>query len=84
METEISPVKKKLMALLNNVHDLITYSHNRKDAKLVMESFERYAKNASHPIPKDKVEIFYDILLDSRANTLSYLLTEIAKKVMQD
>ena len=81
---EISPTVKAILTLLNNAHDLIVISNRRTDAKEVMRALRVYAKNKNYPIPEEKFDNFFSVLLDCRCNTLSYLLTDIAQTIVKE
>jgi len=78
---QLSSTAKSLLAILNNINDLIVLSHNRQDSKDVMRAFVVYAKNKHFEISQDKIDSFYNILLDSRPLTLSHLIMDIAQDV---
>jgi len=82
MANELSPTAKSLLVLLNNVDELIIKSNNRRDAKEVMRAFAVYALGKNYPIPTDKVDAFYDHLLDGRPQTLSFIVKDIAGDVV--
>lgn len=83
MAKELSPTAKSLLVLLNNVDELIVKSNNRKDAREVMRAFAVYAQGKSYPIPMNKVEMFYDHLLDGRPDTLSFIVKDIAGDIIK-
>jgi len=80
---ELSPIAKSLLVLLNNVDELIVKSSNRTAAKEVMTAFTLYAQGKNFAIPTEKVETFYDHLLDGRPQTLSFIIKDIAGDVVQ-
>lgn len=81
-ETRINPNVKSIIALLNNINDLIVVSNKRKEASDVMKALKIYANNVNYPIPEDKISNFHAVLLDSRPITLSYILREISMDVL--
>ena len=72
-----------LLTLLNNVDELIRISQDRKNAKEVMKCLVVYANNHSFPIPNSKINNFYRVCIDSRPDTLSYLVHDIAKEIIR-
>lgn len=83
MNKELSSSEKFLLTLLNNVNDLIVISNKRKEARDVILSFKTYAKNKGISVPDEKIDNLLSVLLDSRQNTLSYLITDIAKTIVK-
>ncbi len=81
MQKELSPVARSILTLLNNADELISYSNKRKEASEVMRALRAYAKEKNYSLPEEKIDNFFAVLLDSRQNTLSYLLTDIAQTV---
>lgn len=71
-----------LLTLLNNAEELITQNNKRKESADVMRAIEIYAKGKNFPIPNDKFEGYYAVLLDARPNTLQKLIFNIANDVM--
>lgn len=84
MAKELSPTTKSILTLLNNANDLIVVSNRRSEAKEVMRALRIFAKNKNYPLPDEKFENFFEVLLDCRQNTLSYLLTDIAQTIVKD
>lgn len=81
--TKLNDTQKSILTLINNAHDLIVISNKRKEAKNVIQSLKAYAKNKNFILPEDKIDNFLMVLLDSRPNTLSYLLTDIAQSIVK-
>jgi len=82
---ELSEDIQSIITLLNNVDDLIVMSSKRSEAKDVMDAIQIFAKSHHIQLPEDQIEDFYDLLYDSRPNTLSGLLKNIAHDlVVQD
>ncbi len=81
MPYEISKTAKSLIVLLNNANELISVSNRRKEAVDVVKALCIYAKSKNFPLPDEKIEMFNDVVLDSRTNTIAYLLQEIAKDI---
>lgn len=78
---ELNPVTRSVLTLINNAHDLIVLCNKRKEAREVMSALKAYAQDKNFNLPDEKIENFLTVLLDSRPNTLSYLLTDIAKTI---
>lgn len=81
---ELTQTTKQILTLLNNAHELIVFSSKRKEAKEVIHALKAFAKEKNYPLPDEKINNFLVNLLDSRSNTLSYLLTDIAKHVAKN
>jgi len=79
----ITPTTKSIITLINNAHDLIVVSHKRKEAGEVIRALRAFARDKNYPLPDEKIENFLSVLIDSRPNTLSYLLTDLAKTVVE-
>jgi len=71
-----------ILALLNNINDLIVESSNREKARDVMRALVVYAKEKRFRLPEEKIENFYAILLDSKPYTLTSLIKDIAQSVI--
>ena len=82
MPEKLSPTATSLLILLNNIRDLVAQSNNRQGAKDVMSALKIYARNKNFPCPEDKIDDFYAVLLDSRPNTISFLLHDIAQDII--
>ena len=82
MSFQPSKVALSILTLLNNVEELIAKSNNRQDAQDVMKALVVYANSKNYQIPLDKVDNFFDILLDSRPNTLSFAIRDIANDIV--
>jgi len=78
---ELNPVTRSVLTLINNAHDLIVLCNKRKEAREVMSALKAYAQDKNFNLPDEKIENFLTVLLESRPNTLSYLLTDIAKTI---
>ena len=70
-----------IIALLNNINDLIVISNKRKEAAEVMKALAIYARNVGYKIPQEKIDNFHSILIDSRPITLSYVIHDIATDI---
>jgi ABC-type uncharacterized transport system substrate-binding protein len=81
-QKEISQTTRSVLTLINNAHDLIVYSNKRKEAKDVVRALKAFARDKNYSLPEQKIDNFLSVLLDSRPNTLSYLLTDIAKTIV--
>ena len=82
-EPRISPTAATIITLLNNIDELIVVSNKRKEASDVMRALTIYADNLNFGLPKDKINNFQAVLLDSRPMTLSYILQDIAASVIE-
>ena len=78
---QFNPTTRSVLTLINNAHDLIVLCNKRKEAREVMTALKAYAQDKNFNLPDEKIENFLTVLLDSRPNTLSYLLTDIAKTI---
>lgn len=78
----LSPTAISIITLLNNINDLIVSSNDRENARDVMRATKVYADNKNLPLPQDKVEDFYAVLIDSRPYTLSALIQDIASEII--
>lgn len=78
----ISDTAISIITLLNNANELIVQSSNRKDAQEVMKALSIYAKNKTFPMPDEKIDNFYAILLDSKPYVLTSVIMDIANDVM--
>lgn len=83
MPKELSHTAKSIIAILNNVNELVTLSSNREDAKDVIKAMRIYANDLNYPIPEEKLDDFVSVLLDSRPITVTYLLRDIAFDIAQ-
>lgn len=79
----ISPTAQSILTFLNNINDLIVVSSNRSDAKKAMKALVLYAENKKFNLPEDKIQNFFEILLDSRPYTLTNLVMDIAEDVFK-
>jgi len=79
---ENSQTAISILTFLNNINELIVISNNRSLALEVMRSLVVYAKNHSFKLPTERITNFQRICLDSRANVLSSILSEIANEVV--
>jgi len=77
-----SETATSILAILNNINDLIVESSDRQNAKEVMKALIVYAKNKNTPLPKDKIDNFYAVLLDAKPYTLTSLIKDIASDVI--
>lgn len=79
---KLSQTATSILTLLNNVNDLIVQSQNREDARDVIHALNVYAENKNFTLPKDKIDSFLAVLIDSRPYTLSSLLQDIARDIV--
>jgi len=80
---ELSSVAKSIIVLLNNACELIEQSNKRKEAADVMKAITLYADGKRFSLPLEKFEVFNDVLLDSRPNTLSTIIRDIAQDIIR-
>lgn len=78
----ISDVATSILTLLNNINELIVKSSDRKNAEDVMRALRVYAKSKKFPVPEDKIDNFFAILIDARPYTLTMLIKDIADDVI--
>ena len=81
---ELSPAVKSVLTLLNNVRELLIVSNKRQEAKDVMMATEIYAESKQIAVPKDKIQMFYCRLFDSRPLTLITLISDIGHQILSD
>ena len=74
---------REILALLSNVDDLIRVSNLRKMASDVLRAATVYADQKEVALPIQKVNSFYAVAGDSRACTLSALIHDIARDVIE-
>jgi len=79
---EYSDKAISILSLLNNAKDLVFHS-DRQNAQTVLNAVEIYAHKTGYPIADEKFENFSRVLLDSRQDTLTYLINEIAHDVLE-
>ena len=78
---DLSEIAKTLITILSNINDLIVVSSDRNTAAKEIRAFSAYAESHDFPVEENKIDNFKMILLDSRATTLSSVLTDIAVDV---
>jgi len=78
----LSDTARSILTLLNNINDLIVQSSDRQDARDVMKALRVYGKNMNFPLPQDKIENFFAVLLDSKPFTLTSIVKDIAEDVL--
>jgi len=79
---ELSDTAKSLLALLNNINELIVLSSDRMNASEVIRAMASYAKNKNFDLPKDKIDNFLAVLFDARPITLTNIVKDIAEDVV--
>lgn len=85
LNPDISSEAMSLIALFNNAKDLIVVSQKRKEADDVVKAATIYAQNVGINLSEDtleKIENFSSVLLDSRPNTLVYILQCIVQDIV--
>jgi len=78
----ISTTASSILAILNNINELIVQSSDRQSAHDVIKALRIYAKSKGFNIPEQKIDNFLRILLDARPVTLTYLIQDIANDVV--
>ena len=82
---DISSEAMSLIALYNNAKDLIVISQKRREANDVVKAATIYAQNVGITLSEDtleKIGNFSSVLLDSRPNTLVYILQSIVQDIV--
>lgn len=79
----LPPHVQSALTLLNNINDLIVISSDRSDARKAMEALVLYAQDKKINIPNDKVENFFEVLIDSRPFTLTNILIDISEEIIR-
>jgi len=83
MPKQLSETASSIIAILNNINELIVKSSDRKNAAEVIRAMRVYAKGKHFTIPEDKVDNFLSVLLDARPYTLTCILKDIATDVVE-
>ena len=78
----ISETATNILLLCNNINDLIVKSNDRQNARDVLKAAVIYAKNNNFPLPKEKVDNFFDVLLDKKPGVLSLYIKDIASDIL--
>jgi len=78
----LSDTARSIIVILNNANELITQSSDREGAQDVMRAVRVYAKNMNFPMPQDKIDNFYAVLLDAKPFTLTSIIKDIAEDVL--
>jgi len=81
--SKLSSTAVSLITLLNNMDELIVISNNRIGAKDTMRAMKVYAESKNFPLPEEKIQNFYAVLIDSRPYTLSSLLRDLAQDIIR-
>ena len=87
LNSDISSEAMSLIALFNNAKDLIVVSQKRREADDVVKAATIYAQNIGITLSEDtleKIGNFSSVLLDSRPNTLVYILQSIVQDIVID
>lgn len=79
-----SQTATSILTLLNNIEELIRISQDRKNAQEVMRCLVVYANNNSFPLPTYKINNFHRVCIDSKPNTLTHLIYDIAKDIIHE
>lgn len=78
-----SETASSILAILNNINDLIVKSSDRQNAKEVMKALKIYGENKNFPLPQDKINNFYAVLLDAKPFTLTSIIKDIASDIIE-
>lgn len=78
---QISDKARSVIVLLNNAADLIVVSNDRKNAAGVVKAASIFAKSNGVDIDEWMVSGFFDVINDSRPETLKSILYSIASDV---
>jgi len=79
---KLSDTANSLLALLNNINELIVKSSDRQSAEEVMRAFRVYADSKRFSVPQDKINNFFAVLIDARPYTLTTIIKGIADDVV--
>ena len=80
---KLSETALSLIAILNNINELIVRSSDRQNAADVMRAFRVYAVNKKFLVPEDKIDNFLSVLLDARPYTLTCIVKDIASDIVE-
>jgi len=79
---KLSDTARSILTILNNINDLIVQSSEREEARDVMRALRVYANNKNFPMPQDKIDNFYAVLIDAKPFTLTSIIKDIAEDVI--
>lgn len=78
----ISDNASSILAILNNINELIVQSSDRQSASEVMRALTVYADSKHIKVPEEKISNFHTILIDARPYTLTSLIKSIAEDIV--
>lgn len=78
---KLSETALSIIAILNNINELIVKSSDRKNAAEVMKAMRIYAQNKNFEINEQLADNFLEILLDAKPYTLTCILKDIASDI---
>lgn len=82
MARSLSQEAKTILSLLNNCEELVTISNDRKRAADQIKALAIFARNKKFPMNETKIQNYLKVIIDSRAETLKYILMDIANDVV--
>lgn len=83
MSKKLSETASLIIAILNNINELIVKSSDRKSAEEVIRAMRVYAQSKKFNIPEDKIENFLAVLLDAKPYTLTCIVKDIASDIVE-
>jgi len=79
----LSPTASSMLVILNNAKELIVRSNDRQRAQDVIRALGVYAKSKNFKVPSEKLDNFCSVLIDSRPATLSFLIKDIVRDIIE-
>ena len=83
MPKSLSETASSLIAILNNINELVVKSSDRKNAADVMRAMRVYAQNKNYSIPEGLIDNWFSVLLDARPYTLTCIVKDIASDIVK-
>lgn len=74
---------ESVIVLLNNIDELVTISNARREAIDAINALRVYARNKRINIPEQKLDQYLSVVWDSRPQTLSAIVRDIALDVVK-
>ena len=78
---KLSETALSIIAILNNINELIVQSSDRKNAAEVMKAMRIYAKNKKFAINEELVDNWFEVLYDAKPITLTCIVKDIASDI---
>ncbi len=75
---------ESIIVLLNNIEEMVTKSNMRKEAIDAMTALGVYAKAKHIKVPENRIAQYISVAYDSRPETLSHLVREIANETVMN